>query len=255
MHKIGDKVRLDSDKGVFTITSTIKQKSETMYEVTNGDTTFWTNETNFKNSHSCEQLCLFDFADEIASQKPAIEEKTVRVYKEGDKFSNGSITIEIANNQWGRTELLRATANGYMMEGNFLMCYNIEKSSFDEITDDTIIRMGALGFSFSRLEDGEYHSLQGDGWNRIEWLHDPKIAALVEEAYKDEWHGDDRISVEYDLRDLFVMKWMGLERLPKKNLERTMISTYNRKMKPTYYDVEIKLGELLRFMKMKEVQA
>ena len=85
--RVGSKITLKSDKGVFTIVSAMKQKDGIMYEVTNGAQTFWTNRANFGDKPKIEQMSLFDFAEEIANLKP--EEPKVRVYEAGDRFSNG----------------------------------------------------------------------------------------------------------------------------------------------------------------------
>lgn len=265
MIRIGDKVHLKSDKGLFMVISQLKQNKETMYEVTNGNSTFWTNVKNFDMGTVHEQLCLFDFAEEIESiaksMPSSAKEELKRVYKEGDTFSNGNATIKlIRGGHWCNGDSLSTeiTIGDYRMDyaGCFLH-FNIQENRYEPVTDDTRFALAAMGFSFSRLEDGKWVNLDGDNMHHIHWLNDPKICALVDEAYKDEWHGDDRYSIRYDIRDLFTMKWLGLESLPKKNLERIEKSCGKRnwKKKPTYYDVDITFGELLKFLKMKEVNA
>lgn len=245
---IGTKVLIKSDKGVFTIIATMKQKDGLMYEVTNGIQTFWTNRANFSDKPKIEQMSLFDFADEIANQKP--EEPNVRVYKAGDRFSNGDVTARLVKNGKGPNSLSLEVTKGryrFTIDESF---YDAWKGEYLPFTDETLIAFYAMGFEFYILEDGAWRDFNGDHWMHIEWLEDPEINAMVDEAFKDAWHGDKRTSVSYDFRDLFVMKWLGLERLQNRYLKRVVETKH-----PKYYNVSIPFGEFLKFLHMKEVEA
>lgn len=253
---IGDKITLKSDKGVFTIISTMKQKDGLMYEVTNGIQTFWTNRANFSDKPKIEQMCLFDFADEIASQKP--EEPEVRVYKAGDRFSNGGAVVELI--PLSSEELsIRIETCGYRMEyGRPFRCYDVMKDEYQPITDDTEIAFAALGFKFWREERGEWIDLNGDSQHHIPWLgEDAEINRFVEDEFGNAWHGDEKITVRYDFRDVFMMKWLGLEKLPSRHLQRIngcIGCKYSKEQRHlmTYYDIEMPFGEFLKFLHMKE---
>ena len=253
---IGDKITLKSDKGVFTIVSTMKQKDGLMYEVTNGIQTFWTNRANFSDKPKIEQMCLFDFADEIANQKP--EEPKVRVYKAGDRFSNGGAVMEIIPCGPDGKLSIAFECNGYRCEyAAPFGQYDIETDTYKDVTDETSTCFAALGFSFWKITENGLKDLNGDGMYNIDWLRDDGIASMVNDAFKDAWKGNDQISVSYDFRDLFMMKWLGLEKLPSRHLQRIngcIGCKYGKEQRHlmTYYDIEMPFGEFLRFLHMKE---
>lgn len=245
---IGAKVALKSDKGVFTIVSTMKQKDGLMYEVTNGIQTFWTNRANFSDKPKVEQLCLFDFADEIASMEPLDEE--ARTYSAGSTFANGDITVRlIKDEEDDPNELTLEVTKGRYRFTIDESHYDPWKKEYVPFTDETTIAFYCMGFEFYILEDGGWRDFNGDRWTSIEWLEDPEIKTMVDEAFKDAWKGNDQISVSYDFRDLFVMKWLGLEKLPSRYMERV------QSKHPMYYNIEIPFGEFLRFLRMKEAKA
>ena len=107
-----------------------------------------------------------------------------------------------------------------------------------------------MGFEFYILEDGAWRDFNGDNWTHIEWLEDPEINEMVDEAFKEAWKGDNKISVSYDFRNLFVMKWLGLEKLPRRYMERV-----ERSKHPMYYNISVPFGEFLKFLHMKEAEA
>lgn len=247
--RTGSKVTLKSDKGVFTIISTMQQEDGLMYEVTNGIQTFWTNRANFSDKPKVEQLCLFDFADEIASMRPAVEE--ARAYKAGATFSNEEVTVRLIKDKEDEPNDLsiEVTKGKYRFTINESV-FDPWKKEYVPFTNETIIAFYCMGFEFYILEDGEWRDFNGDHWTHIEWLEDPEINAMVDEAFKDAWKGNDQISISYDFRDLFVMKWLGMEKLPNRYMERVV-----RGMRPMYYNISVPFGEFLRFLHMKEVQA
>lgn len=258
--RAGSKITLKSDKGVFTIVSAMKQKDGIMYEVTNGAKTFWTNRANFGDKPKIEQMSLFDFAEEIASLKP--EEPKARAYKAGDRFSNGGAVLELIPSR-GEELGIRIETRGYRMEYDKpFLCYDVAKNEHRPVTDDTDIAFAALGFKFWRYERGNWIGLNGDGQRHIHWCRgDEEINRFVDDEFGNAWRGDDKISVRYDFRDVFMMRWLGLKNLPSRHLQRingAIGCAYGKEMKRhlmTYYDIAMSFGEFLRFLRMKEVEA
>ena len=258
--RAGSKITIKSDKGVFTIVSAVKQKDGLMYEATNGIQTFWTNRANFSDKPKAEQMSLFDFADEIANLKP--EEPKVRVYKAGDRFSNGVAVAELIPSR-GEELGIRIETRGYRMEyGKPFLCYDATENEHLPVADDTEIAFAALGFKFWREDRGNWIDLNGDGQHHIHWLGgDEKMNRFVDGEFGNARHGDGKTSVRYDFRDVFMMRWLGLRNLPSRHLQRingAIGCAYGKETKRhpmTYYDIEMPFGGFLRFLHMKEVEA
>ena len=218
-----------------------------------------------------EQLSIFDF-DFGEQQPPApAKPKPKRSYPLGATFQKNGLTVSIKRKcfkdtllesfknilpeyykrmegkyDWW-TDLICFEKNGYRMEVDGILNYDRKTGEpIIPIPEDARIIFPAMSFDFFKGEK----SLNGDGYTNIPWLKDKKIVRLVREAFPKQPIAD-RIcySNEYDFRDLFVMKWLGLERLPNKYFDRVKGQTTKK-----YYDIDITLGELLKFLGMEETK-
>ena len=170
-----------------------------------------------------KQMSLFDFLGEMGTEMPRTE------YRVGQTFSKPGLSVGIVDGPG-----LRFTKNGYAME---LKTIGADGTSFPETAR---FMMPAMYFSF--YKNGVP---MGDSW-----LADPDILEMLREHWPEEYvRTGNEIFLKPDFRDLFTMKWLGLERLPDRHFERIE----GRKPKhATYYDIDISVGELLRFLGVKE---
>lgn len=206
-----------------------------------------------------EQLSIFDF-DFREAQAPA-KPKPKKTYHLGATFQKNGLTVFIKRRYFKSkipadikralkeyfertgddscwTDLICFEKNGYRMEVDGILNYDKKTGEpIIPIPEDARIIFPAMSFDFFKGKK----SLNGDGYTNIPWLKDEKIVGLVREAFP------KQPSNECDFRDLFVMKWLGLERLPNKYFDRVKGQTTKK-----YYDIDISLGELLKFLGMEE---
>lgn len=197
--------------------------------------------------HGYVQMSIFDFMDEdgFTEVLPEIPSKPL-FYEKGQKWKSDTVSIELAFTDYGKPFLIFET-KGIKAVINCISHFDPWKDIYEPISDKTEVAFAALAFSFYEGET----SLNGtkDGHN-IHWLSDARFTNQVKEAYGCLREGDHRFTVDYDLRDLYVDKWLGLEKLPVKYFCRIWKKPSESKWCfKRYYNIQVPLGEMLRHMK------
>ena len=201
--------------------------------------------------HGYVQMSIFDFMDEdgFTEVLPEIPPKPL-FYEKGQKWKSDTVSIELCFTDYGKP-FLTFEVNGIKAVINCIAHYDPWKDEYEPISDKTEVAFAAMAFSFYEGET----SLNGteDGRN-IHWLSDARFISQVKEAYGCLSEGDRKYTVNYDLRDLYVEKWLGLERLPIKNFCRIWKKENEQKWCfKRYYNILVPFGDMLRCMKARPI--